>query len=122
MKEDGTISQNQPLQTDAGGHFTLASSERAVFTGMAEGSRYSVREEKILGYRQVIPDDPDGYRDQIVRNGVKEFPFENEKTNLKMFVPSTGGGGIIPLLILAIAGMGGCWLAIRQCRMLHTTD
>ena len=111
VKEDGTFSQSQPLQTDSGGHFTLASSERAVFTGMEEGSRYSVLEERILGYRQVIPDDPDGYRDQIVRNGVKELHFENEKTNVRMFVPATGGEGIIRLLLLAVAGMGGCCLA-----------
>ena len=115
--EDGTPAGTGPVRTDAAGHFTLSSKERAVFTGMEEGTKYSVREERILGYRQVIPDDPEGYRGLTVRNGVPELHFENEITNVRMFVPSAGGGGILPVLILAAAGMGGTCLVMEASRI-----
>ena len=116
VREDGTLDQAQPFSTDAEGHFTLGGGERAVFTGLAEGSRYSVLEEKILGYKQVIPDNPEGYRQMTVRNGVPVLAFENERTSVKMFVPSAGGSGIWNILLLSAIGMGGCCLGIGRGR------
>ena len=116
VREDGTLDQAQPFSTDAEGYFTLGGGERAVFTGLAEGSRYSVLEEKILGYKQVIPDNPEGYRQMTVRNGVPVLAFENERTSVKMFVPSAGGSGIWNILLLSAIGMGGCCLGIGRGR------
>ncbi len=103
--ESGRIEGTTPVYTDPQGKFSLRSGQKAVFTGIAEGSSFQVREEKALGYRQVIPE-KDGYPNILVRNGVPELLFENEKTAAGLFAPSAGGSGICVILILAFAGMG----------------
>ena len=114
--EDGNLAFPEPLMTDAEGHFSICAGERAIFTGMPEGKRYSVREEKILGYRQVSPEADDGYTGLFVRNSVPTLLFENEKTDVRMFLPSSGGSGILFSLAAAIAGMSVClaFLARRK--------
>ena len=111
--EEGNLEQDAPEYTDTQGHFTLRSGERAVFAGMEEGAVYSIREETVLGYRQVTPGGREGYRGLRVRNGIPSLLFENETTNIKLFVPSTGGQGIILLLAVSMAGMLGCLILIR---------
>lgn len=114
IDEEGELETDGPRYTDGAGHFSLHSGQRAVFAGMEEGTRYSVLEEKILGYRQVTPQGEDGYRNLSVKNGIPSLLFENEQADVKLFVPSAGGTGIRLLLIAAIAGMGICLAALRE--------
>ena len=102
---DGSLVNSEVLYTDTQGHFSLKAGQTAVFCGMSEGSRYSIREEKMMGYRQVMPDSEDGFVDQLVKSGVPELVFENEKTSVKLPVPSAGGTGIMIILAFAAVGM-----------------
>ena len=102
--KDGALETSQLLYTDAEGHFTLRADQRAVFTGMEEGSRYSVREEKQLGYRQITPAG-EGYSHLTVKKGVPVLSFENEKTDTVLFAPSAGGGGIVLPVAFAVMGI-----------------
>jgi hypothetical protein len=113
-KEDGTLDNAAPFYTDAEGYFTLSGAERAVFTGLREGERYGVREERILGYRQTIPASPAGYSGQQVNQGVPSLQFENEKTTIRMSLPSAGGRGLAYILVLAAAGMSACLIVLRK--------
>ncbi len=111
---DGTLAAGEVQYTDAQGHFTLHALQKAVFTGVAEGSRYSVIEERILGYRQVLPPGGEGYLGMRVKDGVQNLLFENERTNVRMFLPSAGGGGIGLMILAAAAGMLLCFHGLRR--------
>lgn len=113
-KADGTLDNAAPFYTDAEGHFTLSGAERAVFTGLREGEQYGVREERILGYRQTIPASPAGYSGQQVNQGVPSLQFENEKTTIRMSLPSAGGRGLAYILVLAASGMSACLIVLRK--------
>lgn len=103
-EEGGTLVSEEAQLTDGQGHFSLHAGQQAVFLGMEEGSRFSVREEKTLGYRQVVPEG-DGYSRLVVQDGIRELLFENEKTSSGLFAPSAGGSGIGLLIAFAAAGM-----------------
>ena len=117
VQEDGRAAQGGPLVTDDDGHFTLCAGQRAVFTGMEEGTRFRVREERILGYRQVMPLSADGYTGVMTRNTVPSLLFENEMTDVRMFVPTAGGSGIALILAAAAVGMAGAAVLLRRGRL-----
>ncbi len=100
---NGSLEGTDPEYTDAQGHFTLKSGERAVFAGMEEGDRYSVIEETVLGYRQVTPEGREGYSGLRVQGGIPSLLFENEPADASLFVPATGGPGIMLVVAGAMA-------------------
>lgn len=59
------------------GTFTLRDGQKAVFFGLARGTKYGVRELSQGRYIQFIPADPEGYTDKEVMDSVEVVPFVN---------------------------------------------
>lgn len=73
-----------PTTTKSDGTFTLKPGQIAVFTGIAPETTYSVKEvrnpewdDDTVDYRQVTPEDIDGYT-ETVGDSILLLPFENE--------------------------------------------
>ena len=105
IAQDGSLADMDTLHTGPQGHFSLKAGQRAVFCGMEEGTGYSIREEMMMGYRQVMPENENGYVNQVVKSGVPELVFGNERTSVKLPAASAGGPGIAALMAAAAAGM-----------------
>ena len=103
--EDGNLTGTDPNKTDENGHFTLSGGERAIFCALEKDAVFSVREEREMGYRQLIPAEESGYTDLVVKNGIPTLLFENEQTDVRLFVPALGGSGIVLTLCIGIGGM-----------------
>lgn len=66
---------------DGVGEFFLKADERALFTKIPVGTKYSVREEQSYstGYKQVTPLSSNGYVDKTVTGQMETLPFINEE-------------------------------------------
>lgn len=64
--------------TDSVGRFTLKANQAAMFIGMKEGTKYTVKEVENPLYRQVTPESADTYTNKSVLSSIEELPFTNE--------------------------------------------
>lgn len=74
----GTLAVKQHTRDD--GTFTLKAGQTAVFTGLAQGTHYSVSEVGSPDYIQVQPASVEGYTDRIVQDSpLVILPFKNKE-------------------------------------------
>ena len=63
------------------GTFTLRDGQKAVFFGIAKGTKFGVRELDQGRYIQFIPAAAEGYTDKVVKDSVEVIPFVNAADN-----------------------------------------
>lgn len=75
----GMLIDDTIQKTSADGTFALKAGQTAVFTGADPGTIYNVSEVADPNYIQVLPNEPEGYRDKIVTDAVEVLPFINRQ-------------------------------------------